>query len=68
MVWNTILESGPFLINIPLFIFSLTSGTTWHAAGLVGLIKGDRAQAEIARYSANLYDSLEQETGLSTGM
>ncbi|XP_072013486.1 pyruvate dehydrogenase phosphatase regulatory subunit, mitochondrial-like [Amphiura filiformis] len=46
---------------------SLTCGTTWHASGLVGLVKGDSGQGELAKYSANLYETLEQETGLSTG-
>src|SRR5210317_2046191 len=46
----------------------LTSGTTWHAAGLVeagGFF--DETTLEMARYSLELYGSLEAETGLSTG-
>ena len=45
----------------------LTSGSTWHAAGLVGQL---RAHANITRllgYSVELYAGLEQETGLATG-
>ena len=46
----------------------LTAGTTWHAAGLVeagGFF--DETTLEMAKYSLELYGSLEQETGLSTG-
>ena len=46
----------------------LTSGTTWHAAGEV--VSGgtmDENMAWMVRYSVDLYDPLEQETGLSTG-
>ncbi|HVQ87865.1 MAG TPA: FAD-dependent oxidoreductase [Actinomycetes bacterium] len=46
----------------------LTSGTTWHAAGEV--VSGgtmDENTAWMVRYSRDLYDTLEQETGLSTG-
>ena len=46
----------------------LTSGTTWHAAGLIvsGLLN-DETSADIFTYSRNLYATLEQETGLATG-
>jgi glycine cleavage system aminomethyltransferase T/glycine/D-amino acid oxidase-like deaminating enzyme len=45
----------------------LTSGTTWHAAGEV--VSGGTTEDALwmARYSAELYASLEEETGLSTG-
>ncbi|MDH5279405.1 MAG: FAD-binding oxidoreductase, partial [Actinomycetota bacterium] len=46
----------------------LTSGTTWHAAGLIasgGTIDEDFAW--MVRYSRDLYERIEQETGLSTG-
>jgi glycine cleavage system aminomethyltransferase T/glycine/D-amino acid oxidase-like deaminating enzyme len=45
----------------------LTSGTTWHAAGLVGQMRSSRAVTELCRYSAELYASLEAETGRPTG-
>jgi glycine cleavage system aminomethyltransferase T/glycine/D-amino acid oxidase-like deaminating enzyme len=45
----------------------LTSGTTWHAAGLVGQMRASRAMTELCRYSADLYASLEAETGRPTG-
>ena len=45
---------------------SLTSGTTWHAAGLVGRLRGSRTLSRLVRYSAELYARLESETGLST--
>jgi len=46
----------------------LTSGTTWHAAGLIvsGLLS-DETSADIFTYGRDLYTRLEQETGLSTG-
>lgn len=46
----------------------LTSGTTWHAAGLVvpGMLS-DETSTDIYTYSRDLYARLEQETGLATG-
>lgn len=46
----------------------LTSGTTWHAAGLVGQLRGSQNMTRLAKYSADLYVKLEAETGISTGM
>jgi len=46
---------------------ALTSGTTWHAAGLVGQLRPNRNMTELARYTANLLFDLEEETGQSTG-
>jgi glycine cleavage system aminomethyltransferase T/glycine/D-amino acid oxidase-like deaminating enzyme len=45
----------------------LTCGTTWHAAGLVGQLRATRNLTELAKYSADLYRSLEAETGQATG-
>ena len=45
----------------------LTSGTTWHAAGLIGQLRGSSTLTKIAKYSAELLPILEAETGLSTG-
>ncbi|QEX15568.1 FAD-dependent oxidoreductase [Hypericibacter terrae] len=45
----------------------LTSGTTWHAAALVTVLRGSPTLATLAQYSAALYASLEAETGQSTG-
>lgn len=45
----------------------VTSGTTWHAAALVTVLRGSPTLAALARYSAHLYATLEQETGQSTG-
>ncbi len=45
----------------------LTCGTTWHAAGLVGQTRATRNATRMSRYGIELYSSLEQETGLSTG-
>ncbi len=46
----------------------LTSGTTWHAAGLIGQLRGSQNMTRLARYSAELYRNLEAETGVATGM
>ena len=45
----------------------LSSGTTWHAAGLVGQLRATESGTRLVQYSARLYQSLEEETGLSTG-
>jgi 4-methylaminobutanoate oxidase (formaldehyde-forming) len=45
----------------------LTSGTTWHAAGLIGQLRNSLNMTKLARYTADLYRNLEQETGLATG-
>jgi 4-methylaminobutanoate oxidase (formaldehyde-forming) len=45
----------------------LTSGTTWHAAGLIGQLRATANMTRLARYSAELYTGLEAETGISTG-
>ncbi|GAB7006050.1 FAD-dependent oxidoreductase [Nocardioides sp. AN3] len=45
----------------------LSSGTTWHAAGLVGPLRASESGTAMVRYSAELYASLEAETGLATG-
>jgi 4-methylaminobutanoate oxidase (formaldehyde-forming) len=46
----------------------LTSGTTWHAAGLIGQLRGSANMTRLAKYTADLYRGLEAETGLATGM
>lgn len=46
----------------------LTSGTTWHAAGLIGQMRGTQNMTRLAKYSADLYVKLEAETGIATGM
>jgi glycine cleavage system T protein len=45
----------------------LTSGTTWHAAGLVGQLRQSMNMTQLARYTAELYRGLEAETGQATG-
>lgn len=45
----------------------LTSGSTWHAAGLVGQLRTSANITQLLGYSVALYDRLEQETGLATG-
>lgn len=45
----------------------LTSGTTWHAAGLVGQLGATHNLTRLAQYSTELYAELERETGQATG-
>lgn len=45
----------------------LTSGTTWHAAGLVGLVRPSENQTRLLQYAAELFSKLEAETGQATG-
>src|ERR1700684_2684574 len=45
----------------------LSGGTTWHAAGLVGQLRGSQAGTALVQYSPQLYERLEAETGLATG-
>src|SRR4051812_28369061 len=47
----------------------LTSGTTWHAAGLVVTFGStSETSTEMRRYTRDLYARLEAETGLATGL
>ncbi|MBV2358153.1 FAD-dependent oxidoreductase [Thalassococcus sp. CAU 1522] len=46
----------------------LTCGTTWHAAGLIGQLRANQNMTRLAKYSAELYQRLEAETGVATGM
>ncbi|MRU14531.1 FAD-dependent oxidoreductase [Roseovarius sp. A21] len=45
----------------------LTSGSTWHAAGLLPLFNMSYAVTHIHDYSVKFYKSLEEETGLNAG-
>jgi glycine/D-amino acid oxidase-like deaminating enzyme len=45
----------------------LSSGTTWHAAGLVGQLRATESGTRLVQYSARLYADLEAETGQSCG-
>lgn len=46
---------------------ALTSGTTWHAAGLIGQLRASANMTKLAKYSQELYGNLEAETGVATG-
>jgi glycine cleavage system aminomethyltransferase T/glycine/D-amino acid oxidase-like deaminating enzyme len=46
---------------------TLSCGTTWHAAGLVGQLRATESGTRLVQYSTELYARLEQETGLSAG-
>ena len=45
----------------------LTSGSTWHAAGLVGQLRSSASITQVLKYSVELYRNLDKETGLETG-
>ena len=45
----------------------LTSGTTWHAAGLVRRLRPSATLTKLINYSIDLYKELETETGQQTG-
>ena len=45
----------------------LTSGTTWHAAGLVGQLQGSHATTAFASYGVELLQEIEAETGQNPG-
>ncbi len=45
----------------------LTCGTTWHAAGLIAQLRATQNMTRLAKYSQELYFSLEEETGVATG-
>jgi len=45
----------------------LTSGSTWHAAGLLPLFNMSFATTHIHQYSVEFYKTLEEETGLNAG-
>jgi len=46
----------------------LTSGTTWHAAGLVSQLGPSAAVTKIRKYTTDLYKELEKKTGFSAGL
>ncbi|NNJ69102.1 MAG: GcvT family protein [Boseongicola sp.] len=45
----------------------LTSGTTWHAAGLIAQLRASANMTKLAKYTQELYVQLEEETGVATG-
>ena len=45
----------------------LTSGTTWHAAGLVGQLQGSHSTTAFAKYGVELLQEIEAETGQNPG-
>ena len=46
----------------------LTSGSTWHAAGLLPLFNMSYSVGQIHKYSVRLYKELEAETGQDVGL
>ena len=45
----------------------LTSGTTWHAAGLVAQLRASLNMTRLAKYTVELFEELARETGQETG-
>ena len=55
--------------NIYITVFySITSGSTWHAAGLFTQLKATESETRLATYAHQLIPKLEEETGVSTGV
>jgi glycine cleavage system aminomethyltransferase T/glycine/D-amino acid oxidase-like deaminating enzyme len=46
---------------------SLTNGSTWHAAGLVGQLRSSSNLTQLMRKSVETYQTLEEKTGYATG-
>ena len=46
----------------------LTSGSTWHAAGLLPLFNMSYSVGQLHKYAVNLYKKLEKETGKNVGL
>ena len=46
---------------------SLTSGSTWHAAGLLPLFNMSYSVGQIHKYSVKFYQELQDETGMNVG-
>jgi sarcosine dehydrogenase len=47
--------------------YTLSAGSTWHAAGAIGQLRSNSNVTQLLKESVEVYDSLEEETGLSTG-
>ena len=45
----------------------LTSGTSWHAAGIVGTLRASMNLTKLSLYASDLFPRLERETGQSSG-
>jgi Glycine cleavage system T protein (aminomethyltransferase) len=45
----------------------LTSGSTWHAAGLLPLFNLSYSVGQLHKYSVRFYEELQQETGMNVG-
>ena len=45
----------------------LTSGTSWHAAGIIGPLRASMNLTKLSTYALEAFERLEQETGQSTG-
>lgn len=45
----------------------LSSGTSWHAAGIIGPLRASKAATQLATYAPGFFHDLEQFTGSSTG-
>src|SRR5215469_18807996 len=46
---------------------TLTSGTTWHAAGILGRMRPSKNQTDLLTYAIECLRSIEKETGQATG-
>jgi len=46
---------------------ALSSGTSWHAAGIIGPLRASKSATQLAAYAPEFFSHLEQTTGVSTG-
>lgn len=66
---NALYHLGKCGVNAVLLEKSkLTSGTTWHTAGLIWSVRGPSdVEMELLRVTRNVLNSLEEETGINPG-
>lgn len=61
-------KGGEWANSVLLERHELTSGSTWHAAGLLPLFNMSYSVGQVHKYSVRFYSELEKETGMDTGL
>ena len=61
-------KGGEWANSVLLERHELTSGSTWHAAGLLPLFNMSYSVGQVHKYSVRFYTELEEETGMDTGL
>ena len=70
VIFETVTSLAPSLLKpytSHYISYSISGGTTWHAAGLVTALKGTESETKLATYAIDLIPNLEQLTGAATG-